>query len=244
MPCVICGHQKTVRSHLIPRALAFEIRGQETNLTILERGADRPKALPAGLFDKNLLCADHEQTTGELDRYGVEFVRRVQAGRSTSNGQAFTVANPDPSKLARFAHSIVWRAVASPIGNTESQALGARIGEFRDSIFLEKHASTVLFCASVRFEHEGRVLRTAMMPIRSREQGRWIWKFELSGCFFTLLVGGCEFSRAFDVARADRAEQVCVPHLPTDDALGWEGMKSVIQSIKRHPRVSCVSFRK
>lgn len=236
--CRVCGKSPTVHSHLIPRALAFEIRGDEPNLTVLERGAERPLALQAGLFDDMLLCAEHEQITGELDRYGVEFIRRVRSERGNSNGQGITVPNPDPAKLARFVHSIVWRAVSSRVGNQSNDALGSRYTEITNSVFSAKPSETVLFCGSVRFENDSKEIITATMPQRTRQDGRWLWQFQLNGTYFTLFIGGKAFPQSFASSRADLHDPVYIPCLPTTDALDWEGMKSVILSIKRHPRIA------
>lgn len=238
MPCVICGGPKTVRSHLIPRALAFTIRGTEPNLTVLERGADRPRSLQAGQFDDNLLCHDHENITGELDRYGVEFVRRVRDGRSKAFGEGMNIENPDPPKLSRFVHSVIWRAVASPLGNVDTDGLGSRRAAIEDWIFREKYTPTILFCASVRDEHEGREFLTAMMPTRIREQGRWLWQFQVVGCYFTLFIGGAGFPANFATSRADLANPTHIPVIPATSVAGWRGLRTLIQSIKRHPRAS------
>ena len=37
MPCLICGNPKTVRSHLVPRSLALEVRGKDKTLSLLSR---------------------------------------------------------------------------------------------------------------------------------------------------------------------------------------------------------------
>src|SRR4051794_14301618 len=93
--CAICGDSKTVGSHIVPRALAHEIRADGKDLSILSSGVKKPKFSQSGLVDRTLLCSGHEAITGELDRYGVEFIRRVRAARA-AHADRFQVDNPDP----------------------------------------------------------------------------------------------------------------------------------------------------
>ena len=234
MSCAICGDPETVRSHLIPRAFAHEIRDGDSDLTILESNAARPQFSQSGLVDSALLCAKHEAITGELDRYGVDFVRRVR-GRRGLETQSFQIENPEPQKLLRFAASIVWRAVISPFGNAEHWMLGRVRSEVERSIFDGASLRAELFVGPISIRSEGRDLLTVMMPVRSREAGAWLWRFSLNGCFFAVFLGSPSFRAAMLAARADQLANPLVSHLNEVDALEWAGLSQIVQSIQKWP---------
>jgi hypothetical protein len=232
--CAICGHPEMVRSHIIPRAFAHEIRDGAPDLTVLESNADRPLFSQSGLADSALLCAPHEAITGELDRYGVDFVRRVRATRA-SNSSSFRIENPEPHKLLRFANSIVWRSAVSPAGNAEAWMIGRVRLDLERSIFEGASTKAQLFVGSVSVRVEDRDLLTVMMPVRSREGGAWLWRFALNGCFFALFLGTPSFRADMAAARADRVFDPVISRLDEVDALEWAGLDKVIRSIKRWP---------
>lgn len=234
MSCKICGASKTVRSHLIPRSFAHEIRADCKDLTILSRGAARPEFSQSGLVDPSLLCSDHEAITGELDRYGVDFVRRARSGRSSSS-EGFQVDNPQPHKLLGFAASIVWRAVVSPLGNADRDSLGRSEGAVARAVFAGAPLRAQLYVASISIRHEDNELNTVIMPNRRREAGAWLWMFTVNGCFFCLFLGEPRLKQSARRARADLLSDPVVAYLPKLRATDWTTLTSVIQSIERMP---------
>ena len=228
--CAICGNPKTVASHVIPRALSHEIRADGKDLTILSSGVKKPKFSQSGLVDRTLLCSAHEAVTGELDRYGIDFIRRVRGAR-TSHSDRFQIDNPEPEKLIRFAASIVWRAVVSPHGNADRGDLGGMEKDVERNVFEGAALKAQLFVSSISIQHEQRELLAAMMPVRSRQHGAWAWSFTLNGCFFALFLGNPSFPFSTFEARADQNTRPTIARLKEIDALNWGGLNDMMKSI-------------
>jgi hypothetical protein len=228
--CAVCGHPKTVNSHVIPRALAREIRADCKDLTILSSGVKKPKFSQSGLVDRALLCSAHEAITGELDRYGVDFIRRVRKERNLHRDR-FQIDNPEPGKLLRFATSIVWRAVVSAHGNANRDDLGPLEKGLERNVFEGVALNAQLFVSSVSIQHDERELLTAMMPVRSRQAGAWAWVFTLNGCFFALFLGSPNFAFPTSETRADLLTRPTIARLQSLDAMNWGGLNDMMKTI-------------
>ncbi len=112
MGCVVCGTKRTVRSHIIPKAFAHEIRDGASHAVAASRNHPRAKPSQGGIFSNDLLCSEHERLTAAADKYAVEFVRRVDdAWGDRTQLTKLEVDNPEPELLRSFALLTIWREV-------------------------------------------------------------------------------------------------------------------------------------
>ena len=234
MPCLICGDPNTVRSHLFPKAFVRKIRNGAPNAVVLKYGAERPRFVTGGLFDDNLLCSTHEGVTGELDRYGVAFVRRVEIARKGSTDSVLHVANPEPIKLCRFAQSIVWRSVASEIGMSQKDELGPRLEAVQKSIFDGEAINSPLLVMARAYVYEGGEADLIFSPKKRRLDGLSVWSFQMPGCNFLLHVGNGDLPKEADAGRADRLTNPVIVNVGDQPAIGDQGIARVFGSIRRH----------
>lgn len=98
-----------MRSHIIPKALAFAVRGDAKHV-IAASPHQSVRRSQAGAFTDTLLCRAHENATAATDKYGIEFVRRVQAAwGNRASRKMLSVPNPSPDALQSFALLTIWR---------------------------------------------------------------------------------------------------------------------------------------
>lgn len=85
--CVICGAGPTVKSHLFPRALMFDIRGDQKEVVQGSRHRNGIKNYQSGEWDDSFLCKAHEDLIGGGDDYAISFCRSVERkGESSFRG--------------------------------------------------------------------------------------------------------------------------------------------------------------
>lgn len=119
MPCIVCGDANTVKSHIFPRALMHDIRGDGKHVVEASTHQQGPKFHQSGLWDDHILCRKHEQALGPLDDYGVRFCRTAMAkARPMPAINGYYAHNPKPELLRRFAVSVVWRFAVSRHGRS------------------------------------------------------------------------------------------------------------------------------
>lgn len=121
--CAVCGSTPTVKSHIIPRALAHDLRGDGKHLVSGE--IDRPgiRYLQSGRWDGYILCGVHEGRLTRYDDYGVEFIRNFRNLPSVfKRGDHFALTNSSPADLQRFLLAVIWRK------NLSNQARGQPCG--------------------------------------------------------------------------------------------------------------------
>jgi hypothetical protein len=205
MVCSVCGSPETVRSHILPKALVHDSKEGAPHVMMGNRGRPGFRLRQGGEFDDNILCNRHEGVTGDLDRYGVEFVRCVNSlGTEARNRSSLSVPNPSPETLKRFALSVVWREVFAKNGIRRGLQLGTKLPQIREVIFNKASADFPLFVTYERFTAgpNGRV-PLGIHPFKIRLMDRIFWQFTAAGCAFFVCVDQRGIKSRFDWLRAD-----------------------------------------
>lgn len=69
----------------------------------------------SGKFDADLLCHDCERSLAASDDYAVRWSRTFDAkAKPGPNDALWSVANPKPDLLVKFAASVIWRSAMAP----------------------------------------------------------------------------------------------------------------------------------
>lgn len=205
MACGVCGSPNTVRSHIIPRALVHDSKEGAQAAVYGERGTPGYRLRQSGKFDDDILCEAHENLTGYLDRYGVDFVRALNAaGNQAGDRQAVSIPNPRPDMLQRFVLSVIWREVQSKRGQAIGLSLGSWAESVTDAVFWQRSIAAPLVASYQRFTAErSERVPIGIHPFRVRMLGRNFWQFTVSGCAFWLCLDRRGLPPKFDGVRAD-----------------------------------------
>lgn len=235
MPCLICGNLETVRSHLIPRSLAREVRGKNKSLSLLSRTPGRPQSLPAGPFDRDLLCDEHEKITADLDTYGMKFIRSArQLARSSSGAQTIDVPNQNPAKLSRFVGSIVWRCFVSPHGENDPSALAQYREALEQWVFESKPFDALTAVAATTSFRVGSLKAPMIvLPWRVGTPDRCVWHMELGGITFLMEAGADAQFKSITQARLELSDPVMVLINQEIDALAWQPTADIFRAMQR-----------
>lgn len=233
MPCLICGNPKTVRSHLVPRSLAHEVRGKDKTLSLLSRTPGRPQSMQAGPFDRDLLCDQHEKVTAELDTCGMKFIRKArQLVRSSPGVQFVDVPNPTPAKLSRFVGSIVWRCFLSPQGENDPTALAEHRSTLERWVFENVSSDNLTAVAAATSYRVGSLKgRLIVLPWRVAVPDRCIWHMELGGMSFLMEAGIHSKFKSIAPARLELSDPVMVYINDETDALAWQPTADIFRAV-------------
>lgn len=183
--CRVCGDPNTVKSHVIPRALMLDLRGQDSYLHEVTDDRKRTRFLQSGPIDDQIFCLRHEGLTQRADRYGIDFCRRAHE-LVPQNGLRGTVPNPDPDLLVEFACLMVYRFCISKYG-TGVGALGPYGSKLQEIVFADTLVYPMLFLARNHLRVDGQTEATiAIAPFPVRLGGIRCWLFCVSGVQFFL----------------------------------------------------------
>lgn len=133
--CAVCGAQPTVKSHIIPRGLAHDLRGDSKHLiggSIFRPGISLPQS---GRWDSKILCAQHEAALTVYDDYGIRFVRAFRAAPFDGRDRVTILPNPIPSHLQLFFLAMIWRKDLSNQVMGETSKLGPYAEKIAASLF-------------------------------------------------------------------------------------------------------------
>jgi hypothetical protein len=192
----------------MPKALAHDAKEGAPHLVVAQRGKAGVKFSQGGWFDPDILCDVHERITGDLDRYGVDFVRRARVIDAGHNGGAtIDVPNPSPDTLRRFALSVIWREIVSENGAKRGKGLGKRTAEFRDAVFAGGLTTAPIFVSLPKFTAgSDAAVPFGLHPFQIRLMGRIAWSFTIAGCAFHVGTDSQGFPSRFDYLRADTSD--------------------------------------
>jgi hypothetical protein len=133
--CRVCGSGSTIDAHLFPRALAHDLRGAEKHLLIGAADAPGRRIVQAGLFDRGILCAEHDGALGDYDNYGITICREFGARASHPAPDIWFVPGVDGDRLVRFWLAILWRFSLSSLPEAAGVTLGPYEDVLRDILF-------------------------------------------------------------------------------------------------------------
>lgn len=115
---MVCGESRTVKAHILPRALFHDMKRGDP---ILGQRRDGPGRLTvqSGDWDDRILCGQHEAALGEAGRYAIRFCREYAAAAASAPNAAFRgISLSRPDLLVTFACACVWRKAAVMVRDT------------------------------------------------------------------------------------------------------------------------------
>jgi hypothetical protein len=181
MPCIICGNAETVRSHILPKAVAKDLRRGAAHVVQGSSIYDGVRKLPGGVFSDRILCDLHEKATSTHDTYGVAFLRRAKEAFDAFGPETFWVENPEPQSLSKFVASVIWREVHS----FGSERLGPYEKDVRGHVFSDGKLSWPMMVWRDFFTlDEGKAIEFNIHPYRTKFIDRNAWMFTALGFSF------------------------------------------------------------
>lgn len=101
-------------AHIIPRAFIKPLMKGQLKQVVIELSPEDPyhkRELQSGIFDRGILCGDCDRALGELDAFGVKYLRKQPDIKNLGfHNLAYDLGITDISQLKRFFLSIMWRA--------------------------------------------------------------------------------------------------------------------------------------
>jgi hypothetical protein len=119
--CKMCAREGALaKAHIVPKAF-YNILPQEPLMLFSGKKDSRPKRIPSGIYDENLLCEGCEKTFSHLDSEAVRILkpwpRRPQLLKDEhgfiikleGKKAGYSIQAPDPNALLPFFHFLLWR---------------------------------------------------------------------------------------------------------------------------------------
>lgn len=184
--CVVCGRTPTVRSHLFPRSLVRRLWGADKYAVAGDRSRSGVTFTQGGLWDDELLCEAHEAILAPPDNYAVRFCRRLDNyAVLESSGKWYTVPNPQPDLLLRFACSAIWRHVTSKHGSKHGLNLGPYRQSFENYLFGSSGPPVEAFVGRSNLTNAtGERIELGVAPYKNKFRDWTIWMFTVGGLDF------------------------------------------------------------
>lgn len=184
VPCKICGDEVTVRSHILTKAIARDLRRGHSHTIVGSSRYDGVKKLPGGAFSDKLLCQKHEAATSKFDTYGVAFLRRAKDAFDAYGPESFWVENHDPQLLSQFVASVIWREVHS----FSDESLGPYDSLLRNHIFSEGCLDWPILVWRDNFTlDDKRAIEFNTHPYRTKFLSKNAWMFTALGFSFVAI---------------------------------------------------------
>jgi hypothetical protein len=238
--CLICGNSRTVESHLIPRALYREIAGDHQHGYEGNRFRAGVVYQAKGVFDRTILCSEHEGRLGAADNYGVDFIKRFDSeGRATIGDVMWQVKNPRPDLLVKFVAACIWRRGVSLVRKDNADlGLGAAEPRLRKLLFEDSGGfDPPLMVSRRRYISQGELLRELMFePHKGYGWGDNTWLFMALGCEFTMKLNPYSSPAFFPISLANRADPVIAWNYEPEEISEANGIVEIAANMFRDPK--------
>lgn len=228
--CAVCGSTPTVHSHIIPRALAKDLRANEKHLVAGDLWTEGPIFMQAGRGDPDLLCRTHEAQLGPIDDYGIRFLRRArEALVNIAPGRYVTISNRDPRLLQAFVLSVVWRKDLSNQTRDNSHSNLGPYGEKIRRLIFEGAAlnSPILFIKS-HLTVGGELAPMLIEPMRTLAAGRHAWTVGFGWISAIVKLDNRAWPENIERHDASRTKNVSIHAVGPVDLLDAEGLHPVL----------------
>ena len=140
MACLICGSERTIRSHLIPACFAKDVRAaSDSDIAVTVGATENFRPSKSGKFDMSILCEYCDGVLGKYESYSFHMLSRLNLQTSgITPGIAVKSNDIDKETFLRFCAGIAWKyAVAKKdLGRIEIGPYKQRLQEvaFSDAV--------------------------------------------------------------------------------------------------------------
>ncbi|WP_158177989.1 hypothetical protein [Pseudomonas viridiflava] len=112
MNCLICGTSPTIKSHLMPKAMAQEVQTGKAHA--VAKKPDDYVYTQSGIFEREILCANCDNKLGHFENIAVKAFREMRIDAKNINNGEYTLKGTAGDDILRFAAGILWKySVAS-----------------------------------------------------------------------------------------------------------------------------------
>ncbi len=234
--CIVCGKSPTVKSHLFPRALMLDMRGDAKALYEGSRHRPGYKEQQNGPWDDRFLCKIHEDQAGVGDDYAVVFCRSLDAGEYVPFGPVFQIRNPDPAKLLAFIYGTVWRHAVAPVNAALRLELGPYEQRLRAALFeggpMNLQAVVGL---STLGDDMGKPVRIGLAPYRQKFGDFSTWHFIIGRLDVHLKTDQKPFPTEWAPYLANGADPVVLHAVEPTDIATVPFLRSITDNIRAGP---------
>jgi hypothetical protein len=188
MACLVCGEEKTIDAHLIPRAFAVEIQaspGEKHVLTHPQSSGFR--TTNTGRYDPKILCGKCDGILGRHEGYAFNLLQKARA-QNVPPGRFLAVDPLDGDTLVRLAAGIAWKyAVTRPEFGRIS------VGPYYLSVLAEvsfelKSVPPSVDVSAFQLQAGDSEAYFYRMPLLDRKEGVNLVRFSVGGFVFFLKV--------------------------------------------------------
>lgn len=182
--CLICNGAPTVKSHLTPRALFHDMRGNSPQLVA---GSTRHVAIywpQSGYWDSGILCGQHESALHYYDDYAVDFIREFETKSIKRRDRLWMVPNTECDRLVGFALAVLWRYSASTTEHAKNVDIGRHEPAVRDALFANKSTAQFGLWIHRYVSEPTELIDIYMAPFGGNSSSRW--RFAVGGLLFEI----------------------------------------------------------
>lgn len=187
MSCKVCGRNEMAKSHILPRALMHDIRGDDTEMFAADKNRQQWRHYQSGPWDRTILCQACEDSLKDCDDYAIRWMRRfAQVAVPCFDDKAFEVPNHKPALLVKFIASTVWKAGVSKHMAHQGLSLGPWEARLRQYVFAGHDEPRAIVFRKYWTVEGNEVSALACPPYNAPAWGRWAFAFDLAGFQFGL----------------------------------------------------------
>jgi hypothetical protein len=230
--CAVCGTSPTVKSHIIPRAIAHDLRGTSKHLVSGELDRTGVKFLQSGRWDPHILCKEHEASLSAFDDYGVQFVRSFRSDSIPVGKKGFEVENPNPRHLQMFLLSLIWRKDLSNRAKGQHSQLGPYARNIEKALFEDGGMESPALIFQSPTSVAGKRTPIAVEPFKVKLQNTNSWLCGLGWIDAAVKLDRRHWPREWAQFDATKTKPARIVAMDTIDILNNPSLRPLIDQMK------------
>jgi hypothetical protein len=165
------------------------MRGPDKYALMSDLGRPGRRFTQGGPFSLDILCAKHENITGDLDRKAVDFCRYVAGLGDLEVWTIKVVTGVDADEIVKFALSVLWRCHQSERDEARQVNLGPYASLIEQVVFNGTNSASFHTYTYAAVSRQIDTRELASMPIDARVNGQRRWSFSVGGVTFVTDLG-------------------------------------------------------
>ncbi|TYR34880.1 hypothetical protein FY036_03405 [Mesorhizobium microcysteis] len=144
----------------------------------------------------------------------------------------FTVSNPMPALLKKFALSVVWRFDAAERVDGRSSSLGPYEQAIREAIFEDRFIDAPVIFIQPNIVAKGEPMDIAMEPTKARLRGATVWKFDFGSLACVVRISGQAWPAEWEAADAGRSKDVTILVAPPSEITSLPAYRPLLMQMQ------------
>lgn len=190
MNCHVCGNQKTIKAHLIPRSMCTEVQVGKSHA--VTNSSVQFTSSQSGLWDVGILCEKHDGQLGQYEEVALKAFQKLRSEAVGKDSGSYELMEISSESLLKFYAAILYKygITRKELGRIE---LGPFLNPIQDFLFFNAPVPKFLdvFLIRPKLHTADSEVFAYRAPKPDRKFERNMYRMMIGGVIAFVLIDSC-----------------------------------------------------